>query len=605
MCGFAGALASDGQDLRDAVRRMNDRLRLRGPDAEGLWHEPESGACLANRRLAIIDLDPRANQPFHSADGRHVIAYNGEIYNYRDIREELIAAGVALRTTSDTEAILELVRLRGADALRSLRGMFAFAIWDRVERRMLLARDPYGIKPLYLAHTAKGLLFSSQVKSILASGLVGAEVDPAGLVGFHLWGSVPEPFTIYRGIRPVPAGCYVMADARGVSAPQRFANIANSFVSGASDGDIVDVVRAALTDSVRAHIVSDVPVAVLLSGGMDSSTIAGLMVEQGQKTESVTVAFREFAGSAQDETVRSRLTAKAFGIENTVRNVTLAEFEGDLPAILDAMDQPSIDGVNTWFASKAVAERGYKVVLSGIGGDELFGGYSSFQTVPQAYRVGRMLNASGAVRRVTQPAFDLGARWLNQPKLAHLPRLAGTFSGAYLLRRGLMMPDELEHVLPRSIVREGLAALAGAEDEATAAEPLLSGDPVACVAAYESTRYLRNQLLRDSDWASMAHSLELRTPIVDWTLLQTLGPRIAESARIGRSSLFYSALKVPLPKTVTSAPKTGFGIPMRQWLDALNLKGDVAPGDHAVPWARRWLGVVGHGFNLEPETAAA
>ncbi len=600
MCGIAGALLHGGHDPVAPVQAMTERMRRRGPDAEGLWQDPDAGLCLGHRRLAIIDLDARANQPFSSADGNHVLVFNGEIYNYAELRRQLIADGAVLRTTSDTEVVVELYARKGPDALKLLRGMFALAIWDRRARRLFLARDPYGIKPLYVARTAKGILFASQVKGLLASGLVNPVHDPAGVVGFYMWGSVPEPFTLYREIAPVPAGSYVFASVDGVSAPQLYAEVGASWEAARDDSQLEALVREALDDSVRAHLVADVPVAVLLSGGVDSSVLAGLMAQHGQDIEGITVAFREFAGLHEDEAPRARKTAQYYGIRDTVRTVDRKEFLGDLPAILDAMDQPSIDGINTWFASKAVAERGYKVVLSGVGGDELFCGYSSFRTVPQTHRWGRMLERAKPLQPLSQMLFNIGAGLRGQPKIAQIPRLAGSFSGAYLLRRGLMMPDELSRILPRALVEEGLRSIRDAQGKEHNAGGV-SG--VAAVAAYESTHYLRNQLLRDSDWASMAHSLELRTPLVDWKLLSRLGPHVAAFADGGGKRLLARAPAKALPDFVVAERKTGFSLPITEWLDGVD-RYHASP-DTSAHWSRRWMHVVAEEFGVEPARAAA
>ena len=569
-------------------------MRLRGPDASGEWFDGEAGVCLGHRRLAIIDLDARANQPFVSSDGRYVTVYNGEIYNYRELGAELEAGGVRLRTTSDTEVALELFRRDGAAAFPKLRGMFALVIWDTEQRTLTLARDPNGIKPLYLASTPSGVLFASQVKALLDSGLVSRSVDPAGAVGFYIWGSVPEPFTAYEQIQAVPAGA-VSTVKGGRVETVRFADIASAWADAESaPDDLAAVVRAALEDTVRAHLVSDVPVGVLLSGGVDSGVVAGLMAEFGQAVEGVTIAFEEFAGGGRDEVPRARDIARAYGLKHTIRPVNKAEFLADAPRILDAMDQPSIDGVNTWFGAKAIAERGYKVALSGIGGDEIFCGYDTFRRAPQLHRAGRAIALAGPLRALAAPAFAAAARLARQPKLAALPRHAGTLDGAYMLWRALLTPGELNGLLPKEMVRDGLERLElagpsrGRAQEAGARQ----------IAALESRRYLRNQLLRDSDWASMAHSLELRTPLVDWTLQRSLGG-YATSFLEGRGKrLMAQAPRTPLPASVTEHRKTGFGLPIGDWLAEAGLMPAHVPPQMQAPWARGWACAVAESFGF-------
>jgi asparagine synthase (glutamine-hydrolysing) len=582
---------------------MSARMKKRGPDSEGAWFDERAGLVLGHRRLSIIDVDPRSDQPMASSDGRYVIVFNGEIYNYRELRAPLLEKGINFRTEGDAEVILELFRSKGAAALAMLRGMFALAIWDIETRKLFLARDPYGIKPLYVARGSRGTLFASQVKALLETGEVSRAADPSGVAGFYLWGSVPEPFTIYRDIQSVPAGSYMVVDDKGAGAAMRYADVGSAWRPAAKrEGDIAEYVRGALADSVRAHLVSDVPVAVLLSGGIDSSAIAGLMAEQGQAIEGITVSFDEFAGRHEDEGPRARAIADFYGIESIVRRVDRAEFERDLPAILDAMDQPSVDGVNTWFASKAVAERGYKVVLSGVGGDEIFSGYDTFRTVPQLHRAARFLPRGRALRGIAGALSYIGARLLDQPKLADMASLAGDFEGAYLLRRGLIMPGELGQVMDGDAAREGLERLAAAAPMAEqGALPA-----IAHVAALESTCYLRNQLLRDSDWASMAHSLELRTPLIDWQLLQRLGPHVGEIAAAGGKALLANAPRKSLPAEVISAKKTGFGLPMEAWLgDRLPLR-TALPRSMRTRWARHWAAIVAEEFGFaKPASARA
>lgn len=589
MCGIAGALFASTADPLAPVRAMCERMRARGPDAADDWIDRDAGVCLGHRRLSIIDLDARANQPFASADGRWRIVFNGEIYNYRELGAELEQAGVRLRTTSDTEVVLELYRREGTAAFARLRGMFALAIWDADRGRLVLARDPYGIKPLYLAHTPDGVLFASQVKGLMASGRMSRTLDNAGVAGFWIWGSTPEPFTIYQDVRAVPAGSVVTLARDGGAETASYADIAQAWTAPPTEGELAEQVRAALQSTVRAHLVADVPVAVLLSGGVDSGVAAGLMAEQGQAVEGVTIAFPEFAGGPRDEVPRAQAIARAYGVAHTVRPVERAEFLADLPLILDAMDQPSIDGVNTWFGAKAIAERGFKVALSGVGGDELFCGYDSFHAVPSLHRIGRL---AASVRPLAGPVFAAAGRLLGKPKLAGIPAFAGSLEGAYMLRRALFTPAEAGGVLRRDALADGLERLQQAQ--AGSVPPRLG--PVKAVAVLESTRYLRNQLLRDSDWASMAHSLELRTPLVDWNLLRALAPHADRFVAGAGKRLQGDSPRIPLPAEVMQHRKTGFGLPIADWLGEAG--GSAPPVAARGSWARRWAWVVADAFGF-------
>lgn len=588
MCGIAGFVftpnATEASAL-DAVRRMTVRMSRRGPDAEGLW--TSAGVVLGHRRLAILDLDARANQPMVSSDGRYTIVFNGEVYNFRELRRELEADGIAFRTTSDTEVLLALFAREGERMLPRLRGMFAFAIWDTQTRELFCARDPYGIKPLYYTRTKHGLLFASQVKALLASGLVSLEREPAGLAGFYLWGSVPEPWTLYRDVFALPAGHWLRVRAGVPQASVCWHDIRAHWQGNGckqSASELGARVRQAVTDSVRAHLVSDVPVSVFLSGGIDSGVIAGLAYELGASVEGITIGFEEFSGRQDDEAPVARAIATHYGLPHHVRTVSCTEFEQDIPRILDAMDQPSIDGVNMWFASKAAAECGYKVVLSGIGGDELFCGYSLFRQVPLQAALGRVIAAIPGARTLLSSPCAYLAKSRLQPKLAGVPAFMGSLEGAYFLRRGLFLPTELPALLGADMAIEGLTRLDGFRPGMISVQ---ARDDAASVGLLESTLYLRNQLLRDSDWASMGHSLELRTPLVDAALLEILGPYVSGFAGGAGKGMLAQSPKKPLPESVVNRPKTGFSLPMATWLSGAAHKR--APG---TPWARRWARTV-------------
>jgi asparagine synthase (glutamine-hydrolysing) len=592
MCGIAG-IYPDGRQpperVLEAVSSMCARMASRGPDAQGTLTLGDAGPVLGHRRLSIIDPEPRSNQPLSSADGRHAIVYNGEIYNYRELRSRLLALGDRFQTSGDTEVLLALYRRHGAAMLTQLRGMFAFAIWDGALRSLFLARDPHGIKPLYYAESSAGFVFASQVKALVASGLVSTEISAAGLGGFYLWGSVPEPWSIYRRIQALPAGHYLEVRGGAARSPRSWYDIRRHWRApreSCSPAELEARVKHAVVDSVRAHRVADVPVSVFLSGGVDSGAITGLMASEGAPVEGITIGCTEFGGAPEDEVPGARAIAAHYAVAHHVRWVERREFEADLPRILDAMDQPSIDGVNTWFASKAAAERGYKVVLSGVGGDELLGGYSSFVQIPRAARLGRVLSRVPGAAYALDRLGALAAGFARQPKLAGLGSQLGSVEGVYQLSRGLFLPGELPQLMGEAAAREGLRDLGDFRHSGAGR----ARDAWSAVGLLESTRYLRNQLLRDSDWASMAHSLELRTPLVDTDLLEALGPYVPSfRGGVGKRLLALSPER-PLDASILARPKTGFGLPMAAWLSEVSRGGAEPPeaGTDRLPWARRW-----------------
>lgn len=597
MCGINGLFAynsaSSAPDERELLA-TRDHMIARGPDGCGAWWSSDRRVALAHRRLSIIDLSERASQPMRLDDEDLTITFNGEIYNHAEIRRELEAQGRVFRSQSDTEVLLHLYAAKGERMLSDLRGMFAFAIWDGRRRQLFMARDPYGIKPLYYADDGKTFRFASQVKALLAGGGVSREADAAGIVGFHLFGSVPEPLTVHRHIRALPAGHTMTIGNDGGHAPRQYHSIAAVYAAAEQmppmpASDRQGAMREALLDSVRHHLVSDVPVGAFLSAGIDSGALVGLMRDAGQnEIETVTLSFKEFEGSADDEAPIAAEVARTYGTRHTTRVVTKAEFQCELPHILAAMDQPSIDGINTWFVAKAARELGLKVAVSGLGGDELLGGYPAFQDIPRWVRWLKIPAAvPGLGALVRRAVMTVGPHRVGlSPKLAGLVQFGGSYAGAWFLRRGLFMPWELDDILPPDIVAEGLARL----DPVVVVEQALSPAPhhgFNRVATMEAALYMRNQLLRDADWASMAHSLEVRTPLVDAELLKRVAALGPPDAALPAKGELAAAPLLPLPTAVTQRKKTGFAVPIAPWLPGAAAAATVSAYGYSRDWAQR------------------
>lgn len=572
MCGINGIFsfgAAAPPIDSDELLRTREAMIRRGPDDAGAWVSADGRIGLGVRRLAILDLSPTGAQPMAAAAGAVQIVLNGEIYNFRELRTELEAAGCRFRGHSDTEVVLALYMRHGVAMLPRLRGMFGLAIWDGRERRLLLARDAFGVKPLYYSAAAGQLRFASQVKALEAGGAVGREIDPAGLAGFLLWGSVPEPWTIRRAVRCLPAGCLLtVEEERPPGEPRQFAGLTDPAALSPAPSS-----EAAIEESVAAHLVSDVPVAVFLSAGLDSGLVAALACRHlAEPPATFTLTFDVLAGSARDEAPLAAEVARRLGTRHLERRIGREDFARLWPAALAAMDQPSIDGFNTFAVSRAAHEAGLKVVLSGLGGDELFGSYPSFADVPRgarAARWGRRLPGLPAA----WPALA-GRLAPARPKLAGLLRHGATLLGSYFLRRALFLPEELPALLGGDLAAAGLAAYdpladagkllaAGDGDAANGHRPL---DPWLAIQLMESSQYLRNQLLRDSDWASMASSVELRVPLVDARLHRRLAAAGFEPGRrLGKAAL-VRRLAPELPDALWRRPKTGFYLPVLEWL---------------------------------------
>jgi asparagine synthase (glutamine-hydrolysing) len=547
-------------------------MQARGPDGSGQWWSGDRRCALGHRRLSIIDLSDRASQPMVSDDGRFVVIYNGEIYNYRVLRAELETAGVSFRSNSDTEVLLHLYAREGVGMVSRLRGMFAFAIWDEAKRGLFLARDLYGIKPLYTANDGWTFRFASQVKALLAGGRISRDPEPAGMVGFYLFGCVPEPFTLYRDVRALPAGHVQWIDETGPREPKPIASLAEIVADAAHNpvpaAELPERLRAGLRDSVRAHMVADVEVGVFLSAGVDSGSLLGVTRDVGQQqVRAITLAFKEFQGTSEDEAPLAAQVAARYQAKQIVRDVSEQEFQRDLPNILEAMDQPSIDGVNTWYVAKAAREAGLKVALSGLGGDELLGGYPSFVTLPRwRRRIGPLAAIPGLAQLARLIIRTIAPEFVRtHPKALGLLEYANRWSGTYLLQRGLFLPHELGAFLDPELVREGMHRLKPFDRLAASIIPD-PGCDTARVSVLESSNYMRHQLLRDADWAGMAHGVEIRVPLVDVALLKSVAPTFASLIPGAGKAALAQAPSRPLPHELVARAKTGFVVPTGAWM---------------------------------------
>jgi asparagine synthase (glutamine-hydrolysing) len=568
VCGICGIfrISSDAPAPDPGeLARTSAALAPRGPDGAATWESADGRLQLGHRRLAILDLSPSGAQPMTSADGRFTIVYNGEIYNYRELRERLSRSGAGLRSTSDTEVILELWRRNGVRALEQLRGMYAFALWDELTGELALARDPYGIKPLYYSCEGGTLRFASQVRALEAGGGISLAIDPAGVAGFLAWGAVPEPLTLRRAVRALPAGHWAHCGGEG---PLRIEAV--PFVTREA---APREVATALEESVRAHLVSDVPVALFLSAGLDSALVAALAVRRGgDPPAALTLTWDEVRGTGEDEEPLARATAAALGLRHVVREISGADVRAALPAILAAMDQPSIDGFNTWLVARLAREEGFKVALSGLGGDELFGGYDSFRDVPRWHRSAAAL---GRVPGLAAAWPTLARRFArDRPKLTRLLRYGDSLAGAYVLRRAVYLPGEIDELLAGAGLADGERRAYDAPldtwerlgEETLGGTERLLADPWRAVHRLESSLYLRHQLLRDADWAGMAHGVEIRVPLVDPLLRDEMEARGFEPARSGGKAAVVATVAPELPGALFARQKSGFQLPIEDWL---------------------------------------
>ena len=556
MCGISGALSS--QDSTAIVERMNAALVHRGPDDDGFAQlAGVNGArrgVFGSRRLAILDLSSCGHQPMWSEDKRFCLAFNGEIYNFREIRAELEKLGAKLQSSGDTAVVLEGWRRWGSGILARLRGMFAFALWDRDEERCYLARDSFGIKPLYFHEAAGSVLFASEIRALLASGHIERTLDERAILSYLATGSVSEPVTIIESIAAVPAGTYIPIDCRRrhveVGDAVRFADALPLPSVGESDAPDL---RQTLRDSVAHHLISDVPVALFLSGGLDSSTIVAVASEVSKDpldTFTITFGERDFS-----EAEPARAVAKKFGTRHHEVPVSGRDLLDALPNAFAAMDQPSLDGLNTYAVSRAIRQNGIKVALSGLGGDELFAGYPSFR---RAEAVNRVWGLRGTLHAM----FDKLDSLSHDARLERLKMLFESSSpagGAYHASR-VLFDDRQVKSLTRNAARS--QSLAATSLDAATLSVLQQ------VSLLEMTGYMRNTLLRDSDVFSMANSLELRVPFVDrevaWAAMA-----IPDDRKLQRGiskPVIVETMRDILPPSLLDRRKQGFTLPFERWM---------------------------------------
>ena len=566
MCGIAGSI--DPQSARepraDAVRRMCAAMIHRGPDDAGIALSGD--ATLGMRRLAIFD-PANGQQPMRSPDGRFILIFNGAIYNFRALRGELAATGWVFRTHCDTEVLLAAYAHWGERCLARLRGMFAFAVWDDREHTLFLARDPFGIKPLYYRHDGARLVFASELSALLASGLFNAEVDPLSVSDYLAWLAVPAPRTIYRDVFSLrPGECATFRAGRlDIRAAWNFHAIPRTALPCATRAEFSSELRARLDDSVRAHVLADVPVGAFLSGGLDSAVVVGLMTRAtGSRLRTFSIVFDDHDFS---ESATAEATARHFGTDHRPHVLTGEQVARDLEPLLASLDQPTGDGINTYYASQAARAGGVTVALSGLGGDELFGGYPSFRDLPRLNRwlpLWRSLPGalrSGVVKRLRHG--DTRRR-----KLADFLRHARNFDELNALqrrvfsetaRRPLLGPDALAALGSRPPFHPELSALTADLAGAGAFER---------ISAWELRTYMADVLLRDSDVMSMRHSLELRVPLLDRPLLEWLWhqPAAFKSDPLHAKTPLSDAARDLLPPGLAHRPKQGFSLPFPVWM---------------------------------------
>jgi asparagine synthase (glutamine-hydrolysing) len=582
MCGVAGIIGRLDGSNRSAVQRMNQAMNHRGPDAGRTWVSTADargwGVLLGHRRLSILDLSEAGAQPMVDPVTGHVIVFNGEIYNFGELRRRLVAEGQEFRSTGDTAIMLRALSLHGPAAVSWLRGMFAFACWDPERRRLLLARDPLGIKPLYVARSLNpdagwSVAFASELRALLASGLLGTpHLDPQAVASGVWNGFVVGPGTAVKGVELLWPGHLLELDGAGKAVRQEeFWRILDRAPDPTlSEQDLAVILEEGLT----LHLASDVPLAVFLSGGVDSSAMANLAQRASQSPiHTFTLAFEE---QEFNEAPIARRIAAAIGTQHHEVVLTEGQFVEKLPAALDSLDQPTFDGLNAYYMSQAIRSAGFTVALSGTGGDELFGGYASYRDLPVLQRWSRCaawlprgLQVAAATLS-TWPLRRCGGAVPPQTRWAKLPemvRRSDDLLALYQLAYALFLPGFQRELLAPDFVGALADGLPLAIRERLVAETR-ARTPLSAISVMEQRLFLGERLLRDNDVASMASSLEQRVPLVDQVLFESVD-RLPDPARygpLGRKDMLRRIGLRGLDPALFERPKSGFVLPFDRWI---------------------------------------
>ena len=566
MCGISGALGALSPGDLERCERMSERLRHRGPDDSGTWTwriGERFGAALFHRRLSIIDLRHIAAEPMVSPETGTTLVFNGEIYNFQQLRSELEASGARFRTNGDTEVILNGYDHWGVDVFTRLRGMFALVLVDPRRGHAVLARDGYGIKPLYFAcfHDAAGrpgLAFASEGRALVDAGFAEQRTDPHR-VGRYLWnGFMSGPQTIWTGVEEVPRGTYAILDEQHPTPKfERFWNIGSSLRAEASIS--AREADELIAETVKLHLIADVPEVVFLSGGVDSTAVTAAAAQQVGELHTVSVAFDD---EVADERRFAATAAAAIGSHHHIVDLSAAGVLDDLEDAVSALDQPSFDGVNTWFVSREAARLGFKVALSGAGGDELVGGYTSFR---RALRAERLMTVPGsrAAARIAGPVVE---RVRPHSKAGQLGRGFGNLQSMYQTQYALFSTGTLRGLLSDA---DALTPLGLDEDRQSDLDSQIAPlSTLRGVTVLESEMFLGDRLLRDMDSVSMAHSIELRVPFVDTFLSDALAglSDVERYLPIGEKRLLRRQSEHVVPDGFFSRPKRGFEFPMDSWM---------------------------------------
>ena len=589
MCRIAGILDKKSEAISADVLAMSDSMKHGGPDSDGMYHDENNKLAFGHRRLSIIDLSNAAQQPMISTDGSVVIVYNGEVYNYQELKKELQQEGVTFRTHSDTEVILNAYILWGTKSFSKLKGMFAFALHDKRNNELILVRDPNGIKPLYYYLDDTSLYFASEIKAFKVTSRKWVE-EKDWRIYFLTFGYLPEPITTLKNIKPLTKGTCLIVNVTTLNARQEEYELEYYSESINTESEAIAVIQDTLNTAVDRHLISDAPIGLFLSGGIDSSLLTLIAKKTGHNDlHTLSIIFGD-KGYSEEE--YQNIIVKATGAKHKAYSLTKELCIDAMPDILKAMDQPTADGVNSYFICKFAKQAGLKAVLSGLGADELLGGYASFNRTGLANRLRKIPSALlHSTSRLSKDKYR---------KVSFLSRKDAV--GEYLFNRGFFSTRETASILGsyHKEVEEVLENIQVPEF----VNQLHDGNKVSYL---ERNMYMQSQLLKDTDMMSMWHSIEVRVPFLDIDFVKAVNS-ITPSLKYRKDRpkyLLVESYKDILPEAIWNRRKQGFVFPFQKWMEgsenicsgSLDEKMTKKYKQGKINWSRYWTYTIAQSYN--------
>ena len=567
MCGISGIYNCSDRNI-NANKIIENIIKLqdkRGPDDRGMWQSTCKKTTFGHNRLSIIDLTDKARQPLVSKDNSLVITFNGEIYNYKEIRNELSKNNILFKSNSDTEVILESYKYWGIEFVKKLRGMFAFAIWDNNKKKLLLARDPFGIKPLYYFKKNNILFFASQVKSILSIDNISFEKSGRSVLDYYLWGNIREPLTLYKDIYSLERGTVKIFDSKLNENSYEYANIKDAIHNSKktnfkNESELNEKLNYLIRDTVNYHQVSDVPVTFLLSSGIDSNILLAASKKKiNTNFNAMTLDFSE----KLKESPLAKVGSKMSNIDHIIEKVDDNEIAELISQYYKYMDMPTNDGLNNYVVSYFAKKKGSKVLISGVGGDELFSGYPSFKRIPIMRKISKVIPNNKNIQKILYDiTYKILSKFNKNTKYAGVLKYSHNTFDSFMLQRCVFTPEEIADLINTKIIDEEMSDLE-LQQQKELNDKDFENEQLK-IMYFEIKYYLCSKLLRDSDWASMANSVELRTPFVDWFFFNELLPLLKSNIKISKKNMLDS-FKGQAPLELYNRKKTGFAIPYKQY----------------------------------------